>query len=64
MPATAAPPIAGVRKDVLTAFAAREAARYAKGRPKSAGGGGKGAAPGYPACRCTGWPIGRCRICP
>ena len=36
MPAKAAPTVAGVRKDVLDAFRAREAARYAQGRPKSA----------------------------
>ena len=64
MPAKAAPMIAGVRKDVLEAFAAREAARYAKGRPKSAQAAAMGAGAwlsGVPMHWMADWPMPLCR---
>ncbi len=49
--------IAGIRKDRLDAFAAREAAVYAKSRPKAAKALQARAGTFWAACRCTGWRL-------
>jgi len=60
MDTKAAPTIAGVSKTRLTAFATREAARYAKGRPKSAAAAAGGAGAwlgGVPMHWMADWPM-------